>query len=299
MSKSLRDRGAARADKQRIAQETLSICASGSYSLASEGQAPFVVSIATQLEQAIDSTILYRPCDALPSIPGDAKHDLKIVVRNEDTLAGARYLVEKYSLQAAQGPAVLNFASAKNPGGGFLSGATAQEESLARCSGLYKCQIKLQQEFYDMHKCARDEATRLCLYSSAIIYSPAVPVFRSSDLALLQHPFSVSFLTCPALNMSNASRVGVSLQQGKPAMLERATRVLQVMRAHGHRHIVLGAWGCGVFRNRPEDIAHIFRSLLGRGCEFEAAFEEVVFSVMDHTRNLANFRAFEVLKNTE
>lgn len=292
-----------RTAKQQIAQETLSICESGSYSSSIEGRSAVDVSISPQLAQALASTVLYRPNDALPTYPQASirQYVTRVSVRNEDTLLGARHLVERHKMLYTgdnNGPAVLNFASAKHPGGGFLSGATAQEESLARCSALYKCQIKYQREFYDHHNRASDEASRLCLYSSSIIYSPGVPVFRSSDHSLLSQPFQVSFLTCPAVNMSNAARVGVSWQQGRQGMLERASRVLHVIRAHGHRHVVLGAWGCGVFRNPPEDVAGIFSALLGPGGEFEGVFEEIVFSVLDNTKTLATFRAFEVLDST-
>jgi uncharacterized protein (TIGR02452 family) len=43
--------------------------------------------------------------------------------------------------------------------------------------------------------------------------------------------------------------------------------------------LVLGAWGCGVFKNDPEQIAELFRSALaGR---FRGAFTHVVFAVLD------------------
>lgn len=49
-------------------------------------------------------------------------------------------IVAKDSFQAAgdfENPLVMNFANAHKPGGGFEMGATAQEESLCRCSTLF------------------------------------------------------------------------------------------------------------------------------------------------------------------
>jgi len=43
---------------------------------------------------------------------------------------------------------VLNFASGRNPGGGFLRGAQAQEESIAKVSGLYPCLETQHESFY-------------------------------------------------------------------------------------------------------------------------------------------------------
>jgi len=69
----------------------------------------------------------------------------------------------------------LNFASAKNPGGGFLGGGSAQEESLARSSGLFPC-INQMQQMYETNR-----AYRSCLYTDHMIYSPRVPVFRDDE----------------------------------------------------------------------------------------------------------------------
>jgi uncharacterized protein (TIGR02452 family) len=83
-----------------------------------------------------------------------------IEVKNETTLAAARRL-----LDLARKPVALNFASATHPGGGFLSGGLAQEESLARSSGLYAC--LRNNPMYEYHRSNYDP-----LYSNYAIYSP-------------------------------------------------------------------------------------------------------------------------------
>src|SRR5207253_843688 len=100
----------------------------------------------------------------------------------ETTLASARRLVA-----AGQRPAALNFASAKHPGGGFLNGALAQEESLARSSALYACLVG--NPMYTFHQAQSD-----ALYTDYAIYSPDVPVFRGDDGALLPEPYLCSFI---------------------------------------------------------------------------------------------------------
>jgi uncharacterized protein (TIGR02452 family) len=47
---------------------------------------------------------------------------------------------------------------------------------------------------------------------------------------------------------------------------------------NGHRKIIVGAWGCGVFENNPEDIARYFEFHLKRG-RFSNQFERVVFAI--------------------
>ncbi len=61
----------------------------------------------------------------------------------------------------------------------------------------------------------------------------------------------------------------------------RAERILAVASAHGHRTLVLGAWGCGVFRNDPAVVAAVFADALGRA---EGRFDHVVFAVLDRHR---------------
>ena len=94
--------------------------------------------------------------------------------------------------------AVLNFASAKNPGGGFINGAMAQEESLAASSCLYKT-LTAHETYYKMNR-----ACSTMIYTDHAIFSPDVVFFRDGRFGLLKEPVEASVLTLPAVNMGQA-----------------------------------------------------------------------------------------------
>ena len=124
----------------KFGQETVQILRDGCYRTAG-GE---VVEIREALQRAVGGTRTYPPDQPLPSVPsGGGQTQIEVV--NETTLVAARRLVE-----AGRRTVALNFASAKHPGGGFLSGARAQEESLARSSGLYACLV--DNSMYEFHR---------------------------------------------------------------------------------------------------------------------------------------------------
>ena len=274
-----------------VAQETVAILERGEYR-APSGR---TVSIAESLARAVENTVLYRP-DELDGLlerlsaggpAGAASQEEKpqkgtrIEVSGETTLAAARRLCAPGTV-----PFALNFASAKNPGGGFLKGANAQEEGLARSSGLY-ASLRSAPEYYDFHRSRRD-----LLYSDHMIYSPGVPIFRDDAGRLLEEPYEVAFLSSPAPNRDairdpeQAARVGVVLRT-------RARKLLAVALANGHRRLVLGAWGCGVFRNDPAEVAEAFAEQLRPGGPFADRFEHVVFAVWDTAEGAPRYTAFQ------
>ncbi|MFF8955062.1 TIGR02452 family protein [Streptomyces sp. NPDC014894] len=184
--------------------------------------------------------------------------------------------------------AVLSFASARNPGGGYLNGAQAQEEALCRASALYTT-LLCAPEYYAHHRADRDP-----FYSDRVICSPAVPVFRDDRGALLDTPYTVGFLTSPAPNAGVIARRAPEERHRIPAALAvRAERVLETAAVHGYRRLVLGAWGCGVFRNDPAAVAGAFRALLTGDGRFAGHFERVVFAVLDRTAGRTTLGAFE------
>ncbi|WOO77516.1 uncharacterized protein LOC62_01G001092 [Vanrija pseudolonga] len=193
-------------------------------------------------------------------------------------------------LAAGQAPAiaVLNFASAKHPGGGYLTGATAQEEDLCRSSALYTTLLAAR-DFYKAHRESSDAR-----YTHRVIWSPDVPVYRDNDYKLLPMPYLVSFITVAAPNLGPLIKGNARSLQHIPELLEeRAARFLAVAAHHGARTLVLGAWGCGVFQNDPVVVARVFRDLLLRPKGlFYGAFEKVVFAIYDPSKEQATMKAF-------
>ncbi|WP_328875389.1 TIGR02452 family protein [Streptomyces sp. NBC_00287] len=257
-----------------IAQQTEQIVAAGFYG-ASDGRE---VSIAAEVSAARRGTRMYGP-GAVP-VPSAPSVETFFEVTGESSLEAARRL--------GAGTAVLNFSSARNPGGGYLNGAQAQEEALCRASALYTCLIEVR-EFYDHHRAHRDP-----FYTDRVIHSPAVPVFRDDRGRLLDSPYTAGFLTSAAPNAGVVRRTAPERAAELPrALAVRAERVLEVAAAHGYRRLVLGAWGCGVFQNDPVQVAGAFRALLGPGGRFEGRFEHVVFGILDRTPGATTRAAFE------
>lgn len=265
--------------RKHIAEESLQIIADGRYTNSQRTD----VCIRALLDKSKQGTRLFRPADLLELDLPTGEFDTQIQIRNETTFAGARALVEAGATEVCS----LNFASAKNPGGGFLGGSQAQEEALCRASGLYDTLLAAP-EYYEFHR-----AGGSALYSHHMIYSPDVPVFRNDEDELIDDPWCTSVITSPAVNAGALRRNDPELVGRIGSEMEdRIDHVMTVAACMGHRNLVLGAWGCGVFQNDPIQIAGLFASLLNSK-RFRGVFQRVRFSVLDNTKGLATFAAFE------
>lgn len=172
-----------------IATETESIVEAGLYRTP-EGRE---ISIERSLAAALSGTRLYGP-DPVPVAALDTDRTAVIEVTGESSLQAACRMT-------GEGPgriAVLNYASARNPGGGYLNGAQAQEEALCRGSALYATLLRAP-DYYAHHR-----AERSAFYTDRVIHSPGVPVFRDDRGRLLDTPYTVGFLTsCGAQRRSD------------------------------------------------------------------------------------------------
>jgi uncharacterized protein (TIGR02452 family) len=260
------------------ANETVQICKDGGYR-APSGR---MVHFAAEIERARAGTLMYSPEYPPPSSLHRRFGRTEIKVLNQTTFEALQQLSH-----GAGHLACLNFASAKHPGGGFLSGAQAQEEALARSSALYACLLRAS-DYYE-----RNRANRSAIYLDLVIFSPLVPFFRDDSGTLLETPILASVISAPA---PNAGAVADS-EPGNMVLLESALRrraelVLQTAQGHGVEKLVLGAWGCGVFRNDPRMVARVFSELLSLAGPFDGVFTEVVFAVFDHSPGQATYKAF-------
>jgi len=166
---------------------------------------------------------------------------------------------------------ILNFASARNPGGGFLKGKTTQEETLAKCSALYE-------SIYDsdMYKVNNDD-NNSCLYSHHMIYSKDVPIFRDDNMELLNVPGKADFITAPAVNTKEALKRGVSQQIINNTMDMRIDRIFSLCVLNNVDILILGAWGCGIYGGDFKVISSQFMYLLS--LKYYGYFKKVIFSV--------------------
>lgn len=269
-----------------IAAQTLEIIERGYY-LNTLGER---VELAHEIERAVEGTVLYRPAELkrLLGAPSPGAGRARIEVCNETTQVAAERLARE-----RDDVVMLNFASAKNAGGGFINGAKAQEEDLARSSALYACLVE-QREYYDSNR--REPSM---LYTDHLIYSPSVPFFRVRNRELIDTPFFASVITAPAPNAGEHLRRHPNGHADvETSLRRRAGYVLAVAKAQGHRCLVLGAWGCGVFRNDPALVAKTFATWLDDE-QFANSFDHVELAVWDRSKSRANIGAFERLLGTE
>lgn len=191
---------------------------------------------------------------------------------------------------AAEGYLLMNFASAKSPGGGFLSGAYAQEETLCRQSTLYKSlSSNAAKEMYEYNLTHNKHC-----YSDYMIISPNVCVFRDVKYKFLNEPALTSVITVPAPNRRGAAK-NVSQKNLDRIMKSRLRKMFAAAVHCGYKNLVLGAWGCGAFGHNPDTVAKYFYEVL---CEenFGSSFEKIIFAIYDKGEG-KNFNAFaEVFK---
>ncbi len=281
-----------RNQRAAVAQETVDILKKGFY----QNPQQEIINIQEYLQAAIENSVHYSEDDfssvfsllrknQVRKNQNQIQNYIKLEINNETTLNAANRLVNQEGFDKVL---CLNFASAKNPGGGFLNGSQAQEESLARATGLYPCIAQMTQMYEE------NRYYGSCLYLNDMIYSPRVPVIRDDDDRLLDKPFLISILTVPAVNAGAVRKNGNKreINQIESTMLRRTEKLLSVAAVNNYQVLVLGAWGCGVFKNNADDVARYFHYHLVENPKFSGLFEKVVFAVLDNTKDESVVDAF-------
>jgi uncharacterized protein (TIGR02452 family) len=252
---------------KKIAEQTLQDLEAG-YFVNSMGEK---IAIKDTVQHSVDKSQLYTPADLgtlLAEKPTRQGSSVTSVVRASTIQCLASLYNDTKKI------AVLNFASAKSPGGGFLGGSQAQEESLARSSSLYPTLLQ-NAEYYEANKRSSD-----LMYTDHLIYSPQVVFFKNDDGTYMSDYVKADVITMPAVNKGALKLVNEEVEQQIDEIMKRRIRyVLAVSEKSNVETLILGAWGCGVFRNDPVTIAGNFRAVLSEARKF--AIPQIVFAVID------------------
>ena len=260
-----------------IAQNTIRIIEDGFYYKNNEK-----VEVSLAIENNIEKTFTIAPEEwsgIMSKSIIENNETAEIVVKNCSTMEA---MIEERETKIA----VLNFASAKNPGGGFLGGASAQEESLARSSSLYASLTK------DITMYEYNKNQRTFLYSDYMIYSPATIFWFNDEGNTLTKKIVVDVITSPVPNkgaMLQHDRTE-EMEQIEAVFIERIEHVLQIANQQNIETLILGAWGCGVFRNDPKEVATLFMNVIKE--KYSNAFKKIVFAIRDSSEKKQVLNAF-------
>ena len=228
------------------------------------------------IRECVEDSIIYPPTKDIPKFELLEEYDTRIDVVDKDSVTS----VFDYAMDSVV--AVLNFASYKNPGGRFFDGSIAQEEALCHESILYNVlsDEKFKDEFYKPNLKRLNKA----LYNNNLIYSPEILFVRDNLKAY------ADVITCAAPNTGFAmDTCNVSRDKVNSCMKSRIQHLLYSALEQGAEILILGAFGCGVFKNDPYDVAKIFKEELDT--TFKGAFEKVVFAIPNNKSE--NYKAFE------
>ncbi len=198
---------------------------------------------------------------------------------------------EKYA-KAGKRVAVLNFANNHHVGGGVITGANAQEECLCRCSTLYPCikDSKMMMDFYNYHVRLFENRRMDFTGNDDLIYSPGVVVCKT-DTPVPERMeekdwYKVDVITAAAPNLRG---LWFDTDKEYEIHLTRFTAILEAAKKMGAEVLILGAFGCGAFANRPEVVAHAAFDALKY---YKGFFETVEFAVFSTMRDRHNYNEF-------
>ena len=221
-------------------------------------------------------TVFYEQEIHLPETPQSDSPTI-VEVQNIDCLYAGSQLKEQ-----GFNPAVLNMASRRNPGGGVVTGAGAQEETLFRRTNLFRSlyQFAPYAEHYGI-KPSRYQYPLDRNYGG--VYTPNAIYFRESEqkgYAMLDNPVSLSFITVAGMNRPDLTADGMIADHHVEPIKNKIRTIFRIGLLHGHDSLVLGALGCGAFRNPPCHVARLFHEIMEER-EVRNQYRKIVFAILD------------------
>jgi uncharacterized protein (TIGR02452 family) len=214
-------------------------------------------------------------------------HPINVTVSNQDTLLGA---IEVYDdiVREISDPKilVLNYASDYVPGGSVAKGKRAQEEELFRRTNYCTFLGPFNRDQY------------YPLKSDQMMLTQGVNIIKNTDFTLIpeEKQISCDFLALPAIRKPRKYTVGDDLEMyadnnDLELMRRKIESIYRIGVLDGYDALVLGALGCGVFRNPVNVVRDIFKEC---NAKYGKCFKRIHFTVM--SRNDDNFTKFKSLE---
>lgn len=200
----------------------------------------------------------------------------QLEIRNEDTLEMAhRYHIDSKSSRIL----VLNMASKNAPGGGVRNGRTAQEECLFRRTNAF-----LTHDF-----------SWYPLGDTSIIFSPEITVIKDAGYKRIS-PYSIGMISIPAVLSPPVIGGKYKLAKDRKLMERKIESLFQIGIQHRFDTLVLGALGCGVYKNPPEEVFRIFERMVNT---YGHHFDRIGFAVLAFgATGKENYDRFKTMRYT-
>lgn len=217
-----------------------------------------------------DNSIINIPENNANNENDDLKKPIIEIINEDSFNLAIKYVIDGHK------PLVLNMASDYKPGGGVASGKTAQEEELFRRSNAH---LTHPNEWYPLNV-------------NETIYSPQVTIIKDSRDKKYKYidEIDIALISCAAIRKP-ALIDNKYTDNDYNIMYNKIESIFKIAIIHGHDSLVLGALGCGVFNNPPEEIANMFSILINK---YGKHFTKIGFAILvvkdKDTENLNVFK---------
>ena len=241
------------------------------------------------VNKSIESGYIFTPDDWIEELP-KAQYETRLDVTQEGSFEAAKRIREA---DPDAKIAVLNFASAKHPGGMVTKGSSAQEESLCRVSTLYKVISNEKfMPYYDKYEEMKDSGKMKHMYSDMAIYSHDVKVIldlETKEVLEEDKIWNVDVITSAFPNLRHLKEKEIDYDKLKDIYDRRIENVFQLALHEGVENLILGAWGCGVFKNDPSQVAESYLRIQKK---YDGLFKTIIHPVFCKKGEEENFTTF-------
>lgn len=195
-----------------------------------------------------------------------------------DTVS-ALYLIKDFYFNIG----VLNFASFKYASGMYMSGSSAQEESLSHESNLYEILSYFNPTYYEKNRIDCKSGKLNNLYADRGIYSPNVLFIRNNEKVFT----NIISVASPNMRLNYNNIKSISPIDNSIALDNRIKFILDIAETENLKTLILGSFGCGVFKQDPIEVASIFKKYL---LSQKYNFTNIIFAIPNSNSN--NYKVF-------